>query len=174
MMPRCGPRSDRARCRQRPGYPQDVTVRGGDDLQVHAVLLVLAEQDGRPLATRSMAIRVPSITTNACPAFLAACSAGASLGARAASRRTVSVTYRQAVAVPTPNRRPAPRGSRPCAGAPGPAGPAGRGSASASTIRSRPGAARSPRRRRTRFGETAAAQHDRTASRPPGADEGLW
>jgi len=50
-----------------------------------------------------MAIRVPSITTNACPAFFAARSAGASRGERAAISRTVSVTYRQAVAVPTPN-----------------------------------------------------------------------
>jgi len=53
-----------------------------------------------------MAISVPSITTNAYPALFAARSAGASLGARAASSRTVSVTYRQAVAVPTPNPAP--------------------------------------------------------------------
>jgi hypothetical protein len=46
---------------------------------------------------------VPSITTNACPAFFTAASAGRSFGARAASRRTVSVAYRQAVAVLMPN-----------------------------------------------------------------------
>ena len=48
-----------------------------------------------------MGIRVPSITTQAWPAFFALVSAWRSFGARAASRTVVSVTYRQAVAVPT-------------------------------------------------------------------------
>ena len=48
-------------------------------------------------------MRVPSITTNACPAFVAARNALRSFGARAASSRTVSAAYRQAVAVLTPN-----------------------------------------------------------------------
>ena len=39
----------------------------------------------------------------ACPARLACASAARSLGERAASSPTVSVTYRQAVAVPIPN-----------------------------------------------------------------------
>src|SRR5690348_2845632 len=54
-----------------------------------------------------MGMRVPSSTTNARLAFFAAPSAASSLGARAASKATVSCTYRQAVVVPTP--KPAAR-----------------------------------------------------------------
>ena len=43
------------------------------------------------------------MTTNACPACFAAASAAPSFGERAASKATVWVAYRQAVAVPTPN-----------------------------------------------------------------------
>src|SRR5215813_1480375 len=50
-----------------------------------------------------MGMRVPSITTNACPSLFAAASALRSFGARAASSVMVSRAYRQAVAVPTAN-----------------------------------------------------------------------
>jgi hypothetical protein len=51
---------------------------------------------------------VPSITTYTCPALLVSRSAVRSFGDRAASRPTVSVTYRQAVVVPIPNPAASP------------------------------------------------------------------
>jgi hypothetical protein len=61
----------------------------------------LSEKNGQSAATRSIRISVPSRTANGSPAFTAARTACRSLGARAASSATVSVTYRPAVAVPT-------------------------------------------------------------------------
>jgi hypothetical protein len=46
----------------------------------------LPEWNGRSAVTRSMGIKVPSITTYACPVFFAFASARRSLGDRAASR----------------------------------------------------------------------------------------
>ncbi len=51
---------------------------------------------------RSTGISVPSRTTYACPVFFASRTALRSFGARADGSATVSVTYRQAVEVPTP------------------------------------------------------------------------
>src|SRR5262249_59195483 len=83
------------------GDPQNLTLRAGDDLQVHPVAAVFAGVE-RPVSGDPVdGMRVPSITTNACPAFFAAASARGSFGARAASRVMVSRAYRQAVAVPT-------------------------------------------------------------------------
>jgi hypothetical protein len=63
----------------------------------------LPEKNGRSAATRSVQTSVPSKTANGYPAFFASRTASRSFGARAASSATVSVTYRHAVAVPTPN-----------------------------------------------------------------------
>jgi hypothetical protein len=60
----------------------------------------LPEKNGRSAASRSVRISVPSKITNGSPAFFAARTACRSFGARAASRATVSMTYRQAVARP--------------------------------------------------------------------------
>jgi hypothetical protein len=47
---------------QRPGHPHDLSVRAGDDLQVHPVLAVLAEIERPVGGDRSMGIKVPSRT----------------------------------------------------------------------------------------------------------------
>ena len=61
------------------------------------------EENGRSAATSSIGIKVPNSTTSAWPARAAGRSAACSLGARAASRSTVSSTYRRAVDVEMPN-----------------------------------------------------------------------
>src|SRR5690606_24897220 len=73
--------------------------------------LCLPEEKGRSVALRSMRTRVPSRMTNAAPVRLACRSASRMLGARAASRRTVSRVRRHAVAaeIPKPTARSAKR-----------------------------------------------------------------
>ena len=67
-----------------------------------AVVLAGEERPDRG-PTRFVRISVLSRTAKGSPAFFVPGTALRSLGARAASRATVSVTYDQAVAVPTPN-----------------------------------------------------------------------
>jgi hypothetical protein len=78
-------------------------VRAGDDLQVHAVPLVLAGVEravrGNPVNGDQRAVH----DDVGVPGLLRVPDRLAELGARAASRATVSFTYRQAVAVPTSN-----------------------------------------------------------------------
>ena len=81
------------RAGQRPRHPHDVAAGARDDLQVHPVLTVLAGVEGRSAATRSIGIKVPPVTRQACPAYLACRRAWRSFGVPAASSATVSVTY---------------------------------------------------------------------------------
>jgi hypothetical protein len=99
------PRSTRPSCRERsgqcPGYPEDILVRAGDDLQVHTVLLMLAEVEG-PVGGDPVDRDQRSVQDRVSPAGLfASRTARRSPGARAASSATVSLIYRQAVVVPT-------------------------------------------------------------------------
>ena len=102
-------------------------------------------------------------------AFFAARSAARSFGARAdsSSDRLVDIPPGRGGA-DARTRRPGPRTSRPCAGRPAPAGPAGPGSACATTTRSPGGGGGSPRRRSSGSGGTTAARHGRKAWRPLG------
>jgi hypothetical protein len=89
------------------------------------------ESYGPSAALRSVVIRVPSRMTKSSGG--GSRRASCRVGARSARRATVSLAYRPAVAVQTPN--PAAtwaKGSRSCAGAPGPTGTAGSSPACAS------------------------------------------
>jgi hypothetical protein len=65
---------------QLPVHPQARAVRAGDDLQVHAVLLVPARVERPVFRDPVDRIRVPSITTNACPARFARAAPGPASG----------------------------------------------------------------------------------------------
>jgi hypothetical protein len=82
------------------GGPQGPAVRTGHDLDVPAVMVVLARPpqvhpQGGPVAfERSVRIRVPSMFTCVCPAIRAASSAPRSDGAAPASTSMASRKYR--------------------------------------------------------------------------------
>ena len=109
------------------------------------------------------------MTTNACPAFLAAASAAGSFGAG----RPAVPPFPAHTARPWPcrcrTRPPDRRTSRPCAGVPGPAAPAAPGCACASTTRSACDDGGSPRPGRRGSHATTAGKHGRT-TRSPWAD----
>jgi hypothetical protein len=101
--PRSGPRSGHGPRRQRAGHPHDVPVGTGDDLQVHPVLAVLAGIE-RPVGRHPLdGDQGPVDDQVGVPGLGRVAQRLAQLGGRAASSATVSVTYLQAVAVPTPN-----------------------------------------------------------------------
>jgi len=105
--------------------PTDVPGGAGDDLQVHAVLRVLAEQKGRPAATRSMGMRVPRPPRrrHARPCWRPGPPCAASAPAPPAARRFPPHTARRSWCRRR-TRQQAPRTPRRCAGKRARAGPA--------------------------------------------------
>ena len=128
------------RAGQRPGHPQDVAVRAGDDLQIHPVLLVLAGVEGPVRGDPVDRDQGPVQDDVGVPGLLRVPDRLAELRCpgREQGHGLVPRISRQSWCRPRTRPR-ARRTSRLSAGRPGPEAPAARGSASASTTRSRPG-----------------------------------